>query len=571
MARLLRLAATARGPAVAVVAATGVAAAATITAAVIVARLIAEAFDAGDSTGAAGLRLPLGFLSLLLGVIAVRAIAVGAGEAAAQRISTGIRSRLRRAAMASLLAQGRDLSRERTGELVTTVIDGIDKLDAFYRRFVPQALATAIVPALILVAVAFLDPLSGMLLAVTGPLIPLFMWLLGSMAASRARDQWLALSLLGGRFLDTLQGLPTLTAFNRAPEAALALEDASEQLRVRTMGVLRVAFLSGLVLELAASISTAIVAVSVGVRLVEGWMSFGTGLTVLLLTPEFYLPFRQLGQRHHAGMEGTAAAEQIFRIIDAEQTPAMDVWPALDGKSGAASMDHVHATQPRTLSVHALTVTYPDASAPALHDITVTFAPRTLTAIVGDSGAGKSTLLAALLRLVEPASGEIRLGDRPARATSAVSWRSHFAFVPQRPRFLHGTLLDNLRMGRADATLADIVGAARLAHADRFIDSLPEGYATVIDETASTLSGGERQRLAIARALVRRAPVLLLDEPTSSLDDQTASLIADTLRRVRHERTVIVVTHRLGLAAMADHVVTLDNGRITADAFREVA
>ena len=533
-----------------------VATAATIAMMLVAARVVATAFDSSASSQVAA-------LTVLLALIAVRAVAVGVTEAAAQRMATVVKSQLRLLAIAGLITQGRRLSRDRTGELVTMTIDGVDKLDVFYRRFVPQLIATAIVPPLIALAVLFIDPLSALLLAITGPLIPLFMWLLGSMAEQRSRDQWTALSVLGGRFLDTLQGLSTLVMFGRAADAASALSDASEELRVRTMRVLRVAFLSGFVLELAASISTAIVAVSIGVRLIEGWMTFERGLAVLLLTPEFYLPFRQLGQRHHAGMEGVGAAERIFSVIDA----------AAVGHARPPVEPPATPLPPNcTVSLVGVTYTYEDCDVAALRDVTLTFTPRTLTAITGDSGAGKSTLLALVLRLLEPSAGRLLLDGQDSTTFDSGAWRRHFAFVPQRPHFMHGSILENLRMARPNAPMREVMAAARLAHADAFIESLPHAYDTMIDDTASTLSGGERQRLALARALVKGAPVLLLDEPTSSLDANTESLINDTLQLLRRDHTVIVVTHRLDITCTADHVVCLADGGVTIDsAAQEVA
>lgn len=570
MTRLLRLAASARGPLALTAAAIVAAAAATIAHTVLAAGIIAGAFietadvsagDAPDTPGRWFGSMETALLALLAFIL-VRALAVGLAEGAAQRIATRVKSYLRVAMVAGMINDGRALSSEQTGELVTTAVDGVEKLDAFYRRFVPQAMTTAVVPVMIVVAVAFIDPLSAALLAITGPLIPLFMWLLGTMAQQRAREQWVALSLLGGRFLDTLQGLPTLTIFGRAPEAALALEDASEELRHRTMGVLRVAFLSGLVLELAASVSTAVVAASIGVRLVEGWMTFETGLAVLLLTPEFYLPFRQLGQRHHAAMEGTAAAERIFHMIDRTG----------DASGGAAQTTSAVASGRCTLAIVQLTHAYTGADRRALDRVSATFAPLTLTAVVGESGAGKSTLLHALLRLIEPTAGQMYLNGRAHTTFPAAAWRRHFAFVPQRPRFLHASIADNLRMACADATNADLVEAVRMAHADGFVEALPDKYDTVIDETASTLSGGERQRLAIARALLKGAPILVLDEPTSSVDAGTEAALNDTLMRIRQDRTVIVVTHRLDITRRADQVVTLaGGGRVTDTRRREVA
>jgi ATP-binding cassette subfamily C protein CydD len=523
-------------------------AAATIGQMIVAAHLIASAFS---STAAAGETTRA--LAWLLVLVCVRSACAGVSEWASQRVATQVKSHLRRDLVAALIARGpRQLARESTGELVTTTMDGVEKLDGYYRRFLPQVVATAVVPVLVLVAVVSIDPLTALVLAITGPLIPLFMWLLGTLAERRTRAQWAALSQLGGRFLDTLQGLPTLTLFNRAREEESALRESSDQLRVKTMGVLRLAFLSGFVLELTASVSTAVVAATVGVRLIEGWLAFAPGLAVLMLTPEFYLPFRQLGQRHHAAMEAVAAGERIFALLDVQE--------ARSARPSSAVHHEVSKSCPVTFE--RVTFSYPDSDVHALEDVTLELRPRTVTAIVGPSGAGKSTLVGVLLRLNEPSHGRLLLNGRDCGEIDAAFWRRHFALVPQRPRFFDGSILDNLRIGRPDASIDEVREAARLAHADAFVGALPQGYDSHLDENASTLSAGERQRLAIARALVKDAPILVLDEPTSNLDAESEALVGDSIARVSRERTVLIVAHRLHTIRDADAIVVLDGGRV---------
>ena len=498
-------------------------------------------------------------LGLLAVFIVTRAVLVGLSEVSAQRLATRIRSALRIQVIERLVAAGPVRpAGQQTGEVATSILEGIDKLDTFYRRFVPQVLSTAIVPLVVLAAVAWLDLFSALVLALTAPLIPIFMWLLGTLAERRARQQWIAMRNLGGRFLDTVQGLETLQSFGRADGAADAVAAANEQLRIRTMGVLRVAFLSGFVLELAASVSTAVLAATVGVRLLEGQLTFSAGLPVLLLAPEFYLPFRQLGQRHHAAMEGTAAAERVFELLDSHAaTPCERMRSALQGDG--------------ELVVEDLSFRYAGSTRDALSAVSFTLSPRTMTAIVGPSGSGKSTMLALLLRFVEPSGGTLRLNGRDSRDIDAADWRTQIAYVPQRPSFIAGTILDNLRLGRPDAPFAQVAAAARMADADGFIRNLPDQYSTVIDEQATTLSGGERQRLALARALVKDAPLLVLDEPTASVDDITESVLARTLREVSRERTVLVITHRRNTVKHADVTLRVEAGRLVERRTRGVA
>lgn len=552
--RLFLLATGARLPAAVVVLATAGGAAAAIAQMFAAAQVIVSVFA---RTGAAGAHL-----RVLLFLVIARAMLAAVGELAAQRIATRVKSDLRLRVVRHALSLGPvGTPGGHTGEVATTVVEGVEKLDAFYRRFLPQVFATALVPLMVLAAVAWIDPLSAVVLGLTAPLIPLFMWLLGTAAERKARAQWHALSALTGRFLDTVQGLPTLRMFGRDRDAAAAVTAGSEELRRRTMGVLRVAFLSGFVLELAASVSTAIVAAEVGVRLLEGLMTFSAGLTVLLLTPEFYLPFRQLGQRHHAAMEGAAAAERLFDILDTPSAPC-----SAAGDAGVTVRKRTQPSSSCILRASRLSCRYEGSSAPVLDDVSLALEPGTITAVVGPSGAGKSTLLRVLLRFIEPAAGELTIDGRSSEDVDVSEWRRHIAYVPQRPRFIRGTVLENLRLGNPDASAGEAVAAARLAEAGGFIDALPDGYLTQLDENASCLSGGERQRLALARALLKPAPVLLLDEPTASVDEISEALIAGAIARLRGERTVLMVAHRLNSIRHADRTIVLENGRV-----REVA
>lgn len=543
----------------------GVAIGQAVAVAAIVAPIVAAVHPTSPMTAEIAALRPA--FAWLLALLIVRACLAGVAEWCGQRAATRIKSHVRTALVSHLTARGpRALDGERTGELVTTVVDGVEQLDAYYRRFVPQLFATAIVPCLIVVAVAWIDLPSALILAITGPLILVFMWLLGTLAARRTREQWQALSTLGGRFLDTLQGLATLTLCGRARDAADRLDAAGEGLRVRTMAVLKVAFLSSLVLELAGTLGTALVAVGIGVRMIEGWIGFGPGLTVLLLVPEFYLPFRQLGQRHHAGMEGVAAAERIFTLLDAPLPARASADAGMRTPLDAMPPD---ANAEMAIALTGVTFTYPGATLPALRDVTLAFPARTLTAIVGPSGAGKSTLVALLLRFLTPSQGALQargadgaMCDCDATADDAAQWRERIALVPQRPHFFEGSILDNLRLARPDATLAEVRSAAAMAEADGFISTLPRGYDTPLDETAARLSGGERQRLAIARALLKPAPILILDEPSSSLDPVSEAAVTRVLATLSRDRTIIVIAHRLATVRQASRIIVLNEGRI---------
>jgi thiol reductant ABC exporter CydD subunit len=527
--------------------------------------------------------------------VLVRALCAGVGDWCGQRIATRAKAHLRRAFVEAVFARGarwnasrggdgadgdlddrRDPAIDRSGALVADALGGVETLDAYYRRYLPQQAAAVIVPAVVLVAVASLDLASAAILAVTGPLVVAFMWLIGARAEQHTRRQWRTLRHLAGQFLETLRGLPTALVFGRARDFVDRLDVSGDDYRRATMSVLRVAFLSALVLELAATVSTALVAVSVGIRLIEGWIAFRPGLLVLLLTPEFFAPLRQLGQRHHAGMEGVAAAERLFGWIEGagtRPTTSGVIFNSCVPPENDTRRRKPQPTSPSPVSIDRQELTvrvagvcfrYRDheSASFALAAIDVELRPRTLTALVGPSGAGKSTLVDVLLRFVEPDAGAIYANDRPIASLDPRAWRARVALVPQRPRFFDGSVLDNLRCGRPDASLEHAREAARLAEADAFIQRLPHGYDTSLGEMAGRASVGERQRLALARALLRDAPLLIVDEPSSSLDPVTEAAITRVITAESRRRTVLVVAHRLHTVQSADQLIVLERGRI---------
>ncbi len=514
--------------------------------------IIHEAFMEGAAQS--DLHTPIFFL---LGVILLRGLLIGIHQYVNQRGAVRIKSDLRRRLFDHLLDAGpAQLKSERTGELTATLTEGLEKIDAYFSRYLPRALHVMIAPLVIAGFVLSIDPLSGIILLCTGPLIPLFMWLIGSMAEKRTQKQWRALSRMSAHFLDVLQGLTTLKLFGRSRSLETDIRRISNRYRVTTMGVLKIAFLSGLVLELAASLSTAIVAVQIGVRLVEGHIPFQLGLFVLLLAPEFYLPFRQLGTEHHAAMEGQAAADRIFELLEVPipSSPAKPLAPP---------------NKPFDLELYDVSFRYPGREQQAVDGITATIRHGEITALMGPSGAGKSTLLHLLCRHLDPESGIIRAGDIDLQDINRDVWRTHLAVVPQHPALFHGSVLDNLRMARADATLDELCDAATLAEAHDFITRLPDGYETMLGEQAWRLSGGERQRLAIARAYLKDAPILLLDEPASHLDPESEEKLGRAFERIARDRTVIVIAHRLRTIYRADRILVLQHGRLVEEGAHE--
>jgi ATP-binding cassette subfamily C protein CydD len=347
-----------------------------------------------------------------------------------------------------------------------------------------------------------------------------------------------------------LQGLTTLKVFGRVGAGEESLARASDEFRRRTLRVLRFAFLSGLVLEFMTAAAIALVAVTLGVRLINGAIAFEQAFLVLLLAPEFYRPLRELGASRHAGMEGKAAAERIFEILD---TPA---------PVRADTRTSGHLSGGLTVELSGVSFSYPARDLPALSGLDLTLPAGSRTAVVGPSGSGKSTLVSLLLRFLDPDAGTIdanglRITDLPVGV-----WRECVALVPQRPHLFYGSVLDNIRLARPGASRAEVEEAAELAGAVDFICALPEGYDTQVGERGLLLSGGEAQRVAIARAFLKDAPLLVLDEPTSSLDPESEALIGAALGRLARGRTTLVVAHRLNTARASERIAVLDEGRL---------
>ena len=519
---------------------------ATIAQLVLLARVVDGVFVGDEGLDGVGT-----LLVLLLGVSVLRSLLLWGREVTAQRGAVRVKSELRGRLFGRVLGLGPAYVRgERTGELATVATEGIERLDAYFSRYLPQVFLSVVVPLIVLVYVFPLDRSSAVLLLATAPVIPIMMILVGSYAEDHMQRQWTALSRLGAGFLDAVQGLPTLKMFGRSEAEAGKVAAASEGFRARTMKVLRYAFLSGLVLEFMTAMAIALVAVTLGVRVVSGSMPFLDAFIVLLLAPEFYKPLRELGTHRHAGMEGKAAADRIFEILD---TPV----PVREGSEGTSP-------SPGGLSVEFSGVgyRYPGNARPAVSDLSLTLEAGTMTALVGPSGAGKSTLVNLLLRFMDPDDGEILANGVPIAELPVEGWRENVALVPQRPHLFHGTVLENIRLARPDAPDGEVERAAELAGAAKFIRDLPEGYGTFVGERGARLSGGEAQRLAIARAFLKDAPVLVMDEPTSSLDPESERAIRLALERLARGRTVLVIAHRLNTVRGADRIAVIDGGRL---------
>jgi ATP-binding cassette subfamily C protein CydCD len=504
----------------------------------LLATVVAGAFV--DHRGLTSLRGPLGALAL---VIAGRAVLAWAGERAAHRSSASAKSDLRRAASARVAALGpAGLERRNVGSLGVLLTSGIDALDGYFSRYLPQLFLAVIVPVAVIAVVAGADWVSAVLIAVSLPLIPIFMALVGATTRDRTAARLRSLQRLAGHFLDVVAGLPTLKVFGRAKAQARSIADVTDRYRSATMATLRLTFLSSLVLELLATVSVALVAVAVGLRLLAGDMSFHDALFVLVLAPEAYLPLRALGANYHASADGLAAAQEVFTLLEA---------PA-DGPVGGTT-----SARDTSVRISGLAVTYPGRQVPALEYTDLVVAPGETVALTGPSGCGKSTVLAVILGLREPDAGTVTLGGVALADLDLAEWRRHLAWVPQRPHLYARSVADNVRLGTPNASDAAVAAALDAAGLTEVVRRLPQGVDTRLGEGGAGLSAGERQRVSLARAFVRDAPLLLLDEPTASLDGKTEADVLVAVRRLVSGRTTLIVAHRPALAALADRVVEL--------------
>jgi ATP-binding cassette subfamily C protein CydD len=486
----------------------------------------------------------------LLALFLVRAVLAWASEQAAFEAAVQVKLALREILYRHVQRLGPAwLSGERSGDIVNALSDGVEALEAYYARYLPAMSLMALVPLAILVFVFSHDWLSGVVMVVTAPLIPLFMILIGKGAEQRNQRQWRQLAWMSAHFLDVIQGLTTLRLFNASRREAQVIARISDDYRQGTMSVLRIAFLSSFVLEFFSTVSIAMVAVLIGFRLYWGEMDFMHGLFVLLLAPEFYLPLRNMGAQYHARMEAIGAAERIVEILN---TPSVETSGNLTTVAGLRQAD---------IRFEAVSFRYPDGRQ-AVQDLDLVIRPGETLALVGASGAGKTTLINLLMGFLQPQGGRILVGGTPLQDIAPEAWRRHLAWLPQKPQLFPGSVADNIRLGMPRAGSEALHQAAALAQAGDFIEALPHGWDTLVGEAGQGLSGGQVQRLALARAFLKDAPLVILDEPTANLDLESETRIYAAMRTLAAGRTLILIAHRLRTVREADRIVVLDNGRI---------
>ena len=485
-------------------------------------------------------------LAWLAGVVLLRAGVTAAGETSARFAAVRVKSAVRQALAEALLAQSpRRPGEERTGELVNTATAGVEALDAYFSQYLPQLALAALIPLLLLAAIFPVDGLTGLVLLVTAPLIPIFMILIGNLSESTTRRQWRVLSQLSAYFLDSLQGLAALKMLNRSADQARNVEIASQRYRQATLSVLRISFLSAFALELIATLSTAVIAVEISLRLLAGRLDFTQALFLLVLAPDFYLPLRTLGARFHAGAAGITAARRIAELL-AE--------PAVPAPAAPAPLPPL----PWTIRFERVSYTYPGRKTPALDQASFTLRPGEQAVLVGESGAGKTTVARLLLRFLRPDSGRIWINDTPLDEIAAEEWRSRLAWVPQDGYLFTGTLESNLRLARPGATRAELDAAVEGSG----LRSAAKDLGTRVGEQGLRLSGGERQRLGIARALLKDAAFLLLDEPVSQVDPELEAALAEALARLSAGHTALTIAHHLTTISRAGQVLVLQQGKI---------
>jgi ATP-binding cassette, subfamily C, bacterial CydD len=490
------------------------------------------------------------FLWGMLGVFVARAVVSLFADAVAFEAAAGVKQALRGELNRKIAALGPGFAAgQRTGDLTNLLVEGVDELGKYYAEYLPQMSLSAFIPASILIFVFPTDWISGIIMLISAPLIPIFMIVIGKGTERLNQRQWRKLAWMSAHFFDVIEGLTTLKLFNASRYEAEIVGRISDDYRRSTMDVLRVAFLSSLVLEFFATISIAMVAVYIGFRLYYGEMHFLAGFLVLLLAPEYFRPLRAMGTQYHARMEAIGASERIVALLETK-------------------LPEQPAGQHRLAPSESLAIRFSDvsfayrAAEPVLHGINLSLARGERVALVGPSGSGKTTIARLLLGFDVPDGGGITVDGIDLRDIAPDDWLSRIAWMPQTPTLFHGSIGDNIRLGNPGADDAAVRRAAAEANAAAFIERLPQGYDTIVGDRGQGLSGGEIRRVALARAFLKNADLVILDEASASLDPETAALVNQAIERLARDRAMLIIAHRLESVVTADRILVLNEGRI---------
>jgi len=490
------------------------------------------------------------FLWPLAGIILLRALFLALSERLSAFAALKIKSAMRQTLLTKLTQLGPSyIEQHGQGATLNTLHDGVEALHDYYAKYLPGVAYSALIPIAILVVIFPTDYKAGLIFLLTAPLIPFFMILVGSKAEDLNQKRWKQLAVLGNYFFDRIQGLTQLKLFNATRTELKHIAKISDDFRHATLDVLKIAFLSSFALEFLATISVALVAVIIGFRLFFGTLDFATGFVVLLLAPEFYLPLRQLGSHYHARLQGISAAADMVTILNAPLPEQ-------------SQQNNAHVSEPiNTISINNLNFTYPNSNE-GIKNINLALPNKGLVALVGASGSGKSTLFDCILGFHPQVVGQISINDKPLDATNINTLQNKIAWIPQTPTLFYQSISDNIKIAKPDASQLELEQAAHQAGALDFINTLPNGFNTLIGEQGEGLSGGQKQRIALARAFLKQAPILVLDEPTAHLDSQTEQLIQRAINDYAKTHLVLVIAHRLNTVKNANNIIVMQNGEV---------
>ncbi|MDR2211541.1 MAG: thiol reductant ABC exporter subunit CydD [Spirochaetaceae bacterium] len=531
----------------------------------LLARLADKVFLKGQN-----LEQVLPFFAALIPIITLRALCAWLEEWFALHLAHTAQTGLRGAILSKIDRLGPvRLREEQTGEILHLLTEGLEVLHAYFGKYMPQVFKSAIIPIMFFVMIFSRDWITGLILLFTAPMLPLFMMLIGKWSKSVTHKQWKVLDRMTGYFQDLFQGLVTLKTLNQSKAQGKKVEDLSESFRVTSLEVLRVAFLSALTLELFSTLSIAMVAVGLGLRLLHGMLEFEPAFFLLLLAPEFYQPIRNLGTQYHASLNGVAAADRVYRFLESPEpeTTLLPPEPAAAGsrETAAAQTPAVPSAAGIPIVFERVSHRYGEARTESLQDLSFTLDAGQKTALVGPSGGGKTTILHLLLGFLSSTAGRILVDGENLEGLDMGAWRRRIAWVPQKPWLFAGTIRENLRIGSPDIPDSAIWEAGESLGLLSWLEGLPEGLDTRIGQGGRELSGGQRQLLAITRAWLRRSPLLLLDEATANLDLFREEAVQEALLCLMSGRTVLAAAHRLRTVSAMDRVLVIEEGRVVEE------